>query len=84
MNAKERAIGLPFAIAMVDEDGAASSAVPGFYIPPAIADDITLAKIDIELPSGLEQQPGLGLTAATTRVIIVRANSNVVQFQETL
>src|SRR5580698_7077893 len=63
----EGTIGTLFGVAVVDENRAATGAMAGFDVAPAIADDEAGFEIDIPDASGFEQQPRLRFAAGAAR-----------------
>ena len=56
----------------------------GFDVAPPVAHDVAGFQIDIPDPGRFEQQARLRLPARATRRIVVRADADTVQLQETL
>ena len=73
-----------FAIAVVDENGAATGAVPRLDVAPAVADNIAGGKIDVPALRSLDQQARLRLAAFAVSLVVVRADANVIQLQVVL
>src|ERR1700691_5770844 len=83
-DAYEGAIRTLLGIAVVDENRAATCAMAGFDVAPAVANNETRLQIDVPDPRRFEQEPGLRLAAGAARGVVVRTDTHVIQAQKTL
>src|ERR1700722_15182390 len=71
-------------VAIVHEHRAATGAMAGFDVAPAVTHDEARFQIDIPDTSRLQQQPRLRLAAGAARRVIMRTDSDAIQPQKLL